>query len=148
MFLLWCLDHTHSPLKLSNLSSLIFISILRSPPVPSNPVYVRILDISVLAFSLSLHRHPYICMMYQGYISVFFPLWLIWLLGSWTWLSNPLIIRQRTGLDYQTLWWSRFLRYLIDNHVIWLFRLQKLTNQTSQNKTLSKPILCHNLFSE
>ncbi len=35
------------------------------------------------------------------------------LLGSWSWLSNHLIIRQRSGLDYQALWYSSFLRWLM-----------------------------------
>ena len=29
--------------------------------------------------------------------------WLIWLLGSWSWLSKSLIIRQRDELDYQSI---------------------------------------------
>jgi hypothetical protein len=29
---------------------------------------------------------------------------LIWLLDSWSWLSNHLIIRQRGGFDYEALW--------------------------------------------
>jgi hypothetical protein len=37
-------------------------------------------------------------------IKFFFGYWLNWLLGSWVWLSKHLIIRQRSGLDYQALW--------------------------------------------
>jgi hypothetical protein len=40
-------------------------------------------------------------------IKLFWGYWLIWLccnIGSWAWLSNHLIIRQRSGLDYQALW--------------------------------------------
>ena len=37
-------------------------------------------------------------------IKLFFGYWLIWLLGSWAWLSKHLIIRQRSGFDYQALW--------------------------------------------
>jgi hypothetical protein len=43
------------------LKPLVFVSILGSPLPPHNPVYTRILGPSVLAFRLSLHRHPYIC---------------------------------------------------------------------------------------
>ncbi len=44
----------------------------------------------------------------QGMISSFF-LGIDWfdyaaLMGSWAWLSEHLIIRQRAGLDYQALW--------------------------------------------
>jgi hypothetical protein len=31
-----------------------------------NPVYARCLDPSVLAFSLSLHRHPFICILFSS----------------------------------------------------------------------------------
>ena len=44
---------THPPLTLSNLSSLNLVSIFRCPRPPCNPAYVRRLDPSVLAFSLS-----------------------------------------------------------------------------------------------
>ncbi len=40
----------------------------------------------------------------EWYPKFFFGYWLIWLLGSWSWLSKHLIIRQRVGLDYQALW--------------------------------------------
>ena len=54
-------SRSHSLLTLSNLSSFNIASIFRCPLPPRNPVYVRHLDPSVLAFSLSLHRHPNIC---------------------------------------------------------------------------------------
>ena len=80
----------------------------------------------------------------KEHIKLFFQRWFIWLLGSWSWLSNPLIIRQRTGFDYQKFWSSSFLRYLIDNQVImiWLFRLQNVYSQIKETrlKPLSKSI--------
>ena len=51
----------HSPLTLWNLSPFNIVSIFRYPRTPCNPVYASLLDPSALAFSLSLHRHPYIC---------------------------------------------------------------------------------------
>jgi len=33
---------------------------------PRNPVYVRSLDPSVLVISLSLHRHPFVCMLFSS----------------------------------------------------------------------------------
>jgi hypothetical protein len=55
------LPTAHSPLTLSNLSPFNIVSIFRYPRTPCNPVYARLLDLSALAFSLSLHRHPYKC---------------------------------------------------------------------------------------
>ena len=55
------LPTAHSPLTLSNLSPFNIVSIFRYPRTPCSPVYARLLDLSALAFSLSLHRHPYIC---------------------------------------------------------------------------------------
>ena len=62
-------------------------------------------------------------------------LWLISFMGSWTWLSKPLIIRQRVGLAYQRHWWWSFFRNLIDNQVIISFTKRFLTNQRSHTKT-------------
>ncbi len=53
-------DTPPSPSQTSNLSPLSLVSIFRCPSPPWNPVYVRRVDPSVLAFSLSLHRPPYI----------------------------------------------------------------------------------------
>jgi hypothetical protein len=39
----------------------------------------------------------------RSHIKLFGGSWLIWLLGSWAWLSKHLIIRQRAGLDCQAL---------------------------------------------
>jgi hypothetical protein len=58
-------------------------------------------------------------------IKFFLGYWLIWL-SVWSWLSRPMIIRQRSGLDYQVLWQSSFWD-------IWLIIKSILTN-------------CHNLF--
>ncbi len=57
---------THSSLTLSNLSSFNIVSIFRCPRPPFNPVYARRLDPSVLAFSLSSQRHPYICILFSS----------------------------------------------------------------------------------
>ncbi len=52
----------NSHITLSNVvSPLNLVSIFRCPSPPRNPVYVRLADPSVLSFSLSSHRHPYIC---------------------------------------------------------------------------------------
>ena len=60
---------THSPLTLSNLSPLNLGSIFSRPSPPQNPVYVSRVDPSVLAFSLSLYRHPYVCVPFiSGFI--------------------------------------------------------------------------------
>ncbi len=48
---------------LSNLSPLNLVSISRCSSPPRNPVYARRVDPSVLAFNLSLHRHPYLCIL-------------------------------------------------------------------------------------
>ena len=64
-----------------------------------------------------------------------FQLWLISFMGSWTWLSKPLIIRQRVGLAYQRHWSWSFFRNLIDNQVIISFTKRFLTNQRSHTKT-------------
>jgi hypothetical protein len=50
---------THSPITLSNLSSLNLVYIFRCSSPPYNPVYPRRVDLSALAFSLSSHRHVY-----------------------------------------------------------------------------------------
>ena len=42
-----------------------YFSIFRVPRPSWNPVYTRSLDPSVLAFSLSLHRYPYICIPFK-----------------------------------------------------------------------------------
>jgi hypothetical protein len=41
-------------------------TIFRYPRPPRNPVYVSRLDPSILTFSLSLHRHPYICILFNS----------------------------------------------------------------------------------
>ena len=46
-----------------NLCPLNIVSIFRCPRPPHNPVYARRLDPSVLAFGLSLHRRPYVCIL-------------------------------------------------------------------------------------
>ena len=51
---------SHSPITLANLSPINLVSIFRCPSPPRNPVYTRRVDPSVLAFSLSSHRHSYI----------------------------------------------------------------------------------------
>ena len=48
-------------MTLGNLSSINLVSIFRCSSSPRNPVYVRLVDPSVLDFSLSIHRHPHIC---------------------------------------------------------------------------------------
>ncbi len=56
-------SHTHpggeSPITLANLSSISLVSIFRCSSPPHNPVYVRPVDPSSLAFGLSSHRHSY-----------------------------------------------------------------------------------------
>ena len=48
---------THSPITLANLSSINLVSIFMCSSPPSNPVYARRVNPSVLVFSLSSHRH-------------------------------------------------------------------------------------------
>ena len=47
-------------------SRLLTSSLCRCPRPPHNPVYPRSLDPSVLVFSLSLHRHPCICVLFSS----------------------------------------------------------------------------------
>ena len=44
--------------------SINLVSIFRCSSFPSNPVYVRRVDLSVLSFSLSSHRHSYISLLF------------------------------------------------------------------------------------
>ena len=58
---------THSPITHSKLSTINLVSIFRCfSSSPHNPVYVRSVDPSVLVFSLSLHRHPHICILFSS----------------------------------------------------------------------------------
>ncbi len=50
---------THSPITLSNLSSLNLVYIFWCSSPPYNPVYLRRVDLSDLTFSLSSHRNVY-----------------------------------------------------------------------------------------
>ena len=49
------------------------VSIFRYPRPPLNPVYTRSLDPSVLPCSLSLHRHPYLCILFNLSLSLGIP---------------------------------------------------------------------------
>ena len=53
-------SHTHSPLPLTNFSSLIHFPFLRYPISPLHLVCARLSPPSALAISLSPHRHPYL----------------------------------------------------------------------------------------
>jgi hypothetical protein len=59
---------THSPFTLANLSSprLNLVSIFRFSSPPHNPVYVRRVDPSTLALSLSSHRHSYMRILFSS----------------------------------------------------------------------------------
>jgi hypothetical protein len=59
-------------------------------------------EVTVGSFTMLdvVHRSPCTKTWYQAFVWN----WLIWLLGTWAWLSKHLIIRQKSGLDYQTLW--------------------------------------------
>ncbi len=45
------------------------VSIVKCSRSPRNPVYARRLDPSVLAFSLSLHRYPLICVLFSSHFT-------------------------------------------------------------------------------
>ena len=49
-----------------NFTHINLVSIFRCSSSPDNPVYVRNVDPSVLTFSLSLHRHPNICIPFRS----------------------------------------------------------------------------------
>ncbi len=55
---------TLSPVTLANLSSINLVSNFRCSSPPWNPVYVRCVDPSALAFSLSSHRHSYLSLLF------------------------------------------------------------------------------------
>ncbi len=55
---------THSPITLSNLSSINLVPIFRCSSPPLNPVYTRRVDPSSLTFSLSSHRHSYLSLLF------------------------------------------------------------------------------------
>jgi hypothetical protein len=55
---------THSPITLTNFSSINLVFIFRCSSSPSNPVYVRRVDSSTIVFSLSSHRHLFIGLMF------------------------------------------------------------------------------------
>ncbi len=57
-------SHTHP--SLSQTSRLLTSSLSLGVPVPHNPVYVRRVDPSALALSLSLHRHSYISILFSS----------------------------------------------------------------------------------
>ncbi len=52
--------NTHSPITLTNFSSISLVCIFRCSSPPRNTVYARRVDLSDLAFSLSSHRHSHI----------------------------------------------------------------------------------------
>jgi hypothetical protein len=60
-------SRSHSPITLSNLSSLNLVSIFRCSSPPRNPVYARRVDPSALALSLSSHRHSYISILFSSH---------------------------------------------------------------------------------
>ena len=59
-----------TPITLSNLSSINFVSIFRCSSSPRNPVYASRVDLSAVAFSLSSHRHspysPSVCEVFRS----------------------------------------------------------------------------------
>ena len=55
---------THSPITLTNLSIVNLVFIFRCSSPSFNPVYVRSVNPSALAFSLSSHRHSYISLLF------------------------------------------------------------------------------------
>ncbi len=57
---------THSPITHSKFSLINLVSIFRCSSSPRNPEYARRIDPSVLACSLSLHRHPHICIPFSS----------------------------------------------------------------------------------
>ncbi len=59
-------SRSHSPITQSKLSTINLVSIFRCSSSPRNPVHVRRVDPSVLAFSLSLYRHPHICIPFSS----------------------------------------------------------------------------------
>jgi hypothetical protein len=62
-------SRSHSPITLTvwhtDLSSITLVSIFRCSSPPRNPVYVRRVNPSALAFRLSSHRHSYISVLFS-----------------------------------------------------------------------------------
>ncbi len=61
--------HTHPLITLTNISSINLVFIFRCSCSPRNPVYVSRVGSSVLFFSVSSHRHSYICLVFNSHLS-------------------------------------------------------------------------------
>ena len=103
---------------------------------------VQHLELSRIQY-LKYTIHTKQCLLFLNYrtrfdINLFGGYWFIWLLRFWTWLSNPLMIRQISEsqyqwFDYQVIW---HYHLIICNSLITVKTISKrlLTDQTNQTQ--------------